>query len=132
MYRRTLFVAFALLSMGAILPGATPVPWALFPDQDQPQQQQSKQEKQSKAKDSGTSLSGCVDEQNGQYVLIDDATLNRMANLEAVGFPTEGFAKHVGHKVTLRGTSVPGGDVPVFRVRRIETVSDTCAPRASH
>jgi hypothetical protein len=28
-----------------------------------------------------------------------------MADLEADGFPTEGFAKHMGHKVTVRGTS---------------------------
>jgi hypothetical protein len=51
-----------------------------------------------------------------------------LANLEADGFPTEGFAKHLGHKVTVQGTSVPNGNRPVFKVRSIETISDTCAP----
>jgi hypothetical protein len=55
--------------------------------------------------------------------------MNPVANLEADGFETEGFAKHVGHKVTVRGTSNPGGAVPVFKVRSIETVSDACAPQ---
>jgi hypothetical protein len=51
-----------------------------------------------------------------------------VADLEADGFPTEGFAKHVGHKVTVRGTSNPANTRPVFKVRSIETISETCAP----
>jgi hypothetical protein len=92
------------------------------------QQEQPKQEQNDKKKDSKTSssLTGCVDEQNGQYVLVDDQNLNPVANLEADGFPTEGFAKHLGHKVTVRGTSIPGSGRPSFKVRSIETVSDTC------
>jgi hypothetical protein len=62
-------------------------------------------------------------------VLVDDRTLNPVASLKAGGFETEGFAKHVGHKVTVRGTSNPGGAVPVFKVRSIETVSDACVPQ---
>jgi hypothetical protein len=73
-------------------------------------------------------LTGCIDEQEGLYVLLkpDDRTV--LANLEAEGFPTEGFAKHLGHKVTIRGTSIPRGTTPLFRVRSIETISETCAP----
>jgi hypothetical protein len=77
---------------------------------------------------SGASLTGCVDEKDGHYVLVDDRNLDPVADLEADGFPTEGFAKHVGHKVTIRGISNPGGTRPVFKVRSIETVSETCAP----
>ena len=77
---------------------------------------------------SGASLTGCVDEKEGHYILVDDRSLNPMADLEADGFPTEGFAKHVGHKVTVRGTSNSGSTRPVFKVRSIETVSETCAP----
>jgi hypothetical protein len=54
---------------------------------------------------SGSSLSGCVDQQEGHYVLVDDRSLSPVADLEADGFPTEGFGKHMGHKVTIRGTS---------------------------
>jgi hypothetical protein len=76
----------------------------------------------------GSSLSGCVDQQDGHYVLVDDRNLSPVADLEADGFPTEGFAKHVGHKVTVRGTSNSGSTRPIFKVRSIETISETCAP----
>ncbi len=75
-------------------------------------------------------MTGCVDEQEGHYVLIDDRTRAPIADLEADGFPMEGFAKHVGQKVTVRGTSNPGSNRPLFRVRSIETVSETCEPQA--
>ena len=52
----------------------------------------------------GDSLTGCVDEQEGQWVLVNDQTMAVIANLAADGFPTEAFAKHMGHKVTVRGT----------------------------
>jgi hypothetical protein len=77
---------------------------------------------------SGVSLTGCVDEKEGHYVLVDDRSLEPVADLEAEGFPTEGFAKHMGHKVTIRGTSNSASTRPVFKVRSIETVSETCAP----
>jgi hypothetical protein len=77
---------------------------------------------------SGASLSGCVDEKDGHYILVDDRSLNPVADLEPDGFPTEGFAKHVGHKVTVRGTSSSASTRPVFKVRSIETISETCAP----
>jgi hypothetical protein len=41
------------------------------------------------------SLTGCVDEEDGHNVLVDDRSLNPIANLEPDGFPVEGFAKHV-------------------------------------
>jgi len=76
---------------------------------------------------------GCVDQQDGQFVLVDDRDLNKViANLDAEGFPVEGFAKHVGQKVIVRGISNPGGARPVFKVRTVETVSETCAPQSSH
>jgi hypothetical protein len=31
--------------------------------------------------------------------------------------------------VTVRGTSIPGGALPIFKVRGIEAVSDTCVPQ---
>ena len=76
----------------------------------------------------GASLSGCIDQQEGHYVLVDDRNLSPVADLEADGFETEGFAKHMGHKVTVRGTTSSGSTRPVFKVRSIETLSETCAP----
>ncbi|HEY1337036.1 MAG TPA: hypothetical protein VGF59_05970 [Bryobacteraceae bacterium] len=97
------------------------------PSETSPQPQQKQPKKQTPAKEKESSLTGCVDEHDGRYVLVDDHDLKPVADLEADGFPTEGFAKHMGHKVTVRGTSTAGGDRPVFKVRAIETVSDTCA-----
>jgi hypothetical protein len=70
-----------------------------------------------------------VDEQDGHWVLVSDQTMAIIANLAADGFPPEAFAKHVGHKVTVRGTRSPGGPTPMFKVRSIETISETCAAR---
>jgi hypothetical protein len=92
-------------------------------------EQQKKQEPANKKSEQGSSLTGCVDQQDGQYVLVDDRSLTPMADLVAEGFPTEGFAKHLGHKVTVRGTANSGGTRTVMKVRSIETVSDTCAPQ---
>ena len=94
------------------------------------QKQKQDQKQKQPAKDSGASLTGCVDEQNGQYVMIDERTRDPIADLAAEGFETEAFAKHVGHKVTVRGTSNSGEARPLFRVRSIETISDTCGPHS--
>jgi|SRR5689334_20145183 hypothetical protein len=93
-------------------------------------QKQEQKKAPTKSKAGSASMTGCVDEHEGQYVLIDDRTRDPIANLEAEGFETEGFAKHVGHKVTVRGTSNPSGARPTFRVRTIETVSETCGPQS--
>ena len=75
------------------------------------------------------SLSGCVDEQNGEWVLVNEHTRAIITNLMAEGFPTEGFAKHLGHKVTVRGTANSAGSSPMFKVRSIEMLSETCSAR---
>jgi hypothetical protein len=62
-------------------------------------------------------------------VLVSNQTMAVIAHLAADGFPTEGFAKHVGHKVTVRGTSSSDGPSPLFKVRTIEMISETCAAR---
>jgi hypothetical protein len=94
-----------------------------------PESQDQKQKSKSANKTENASLTGCIDEQDGHYVLVDDRALTPIADLEADGFPTEAFAKHVGHKVTVRGISSSGTSRPVFKVRSVDTISDTCAPK---
>jgi hypothetical protein len=91
--------------------------------------QEQKAQPKSESKEKEAALTGCVDEQGGQYVLVDDRNLLPIANLEAEGFPKESFAKHLGHKVTVRGTSNSNGARPTFKVRSIETVSNICEPK---
>ncbi len=91
--------------------------------------QQEKAPPKKDAPAAGSSMTGCVDEREGRYILTDDRELTPIANLEADGFPQEGFAKHMGHKVTVRGTSIPGKPLPTFKVRSIALVSESCAPQ---
>jgi hypothetical protein len=97
---------------------------------NRPHQQQPKTEPQEKsdAKGQTASLTGCLDEQNGKWVLVNDQTMAVLANLAADGFPTEGFAKYMGHKVNVRGT-VSSDASSTFKVREIKTISETCTPR---
>ncbi len=91
--------------------------------------QQEKATQKKDAKSAPTSMTGCVDQRDGQYVLTDDRELKPIANLEADGFPQEGFAKHLGHKVTVSGTSNSADPRPTFKVRSITTVSESCTPQ---
>ncbi|HTX37838.1 MAG TPA: hypothetical protein VME43_22570 [Bryobacteraceae bacterium] len=123
MLRAIVFV-LSILVMSCVAAGC----WAMSADQaDQKQDSNSKASPPAKA--APASLTGCVDEQEGSYVLLSDRTMTPIASLEADGFPKETFAKHVGHKVTVRGTSNSQGALPVFKVRTIERVSETCAPQ---
>jgi hypothetical protein len=116
-----LFVVVTILASGTI---------PLLAMTSQAQKTQNTKAEQKK-KPEGASLTGCVDQQDGQFVLVDDHDMKVIANLDAVGFPVEGFAKHVGEKVTVRGISTSDSNRSVFKVRTIETVSDTCAPQAT-
>jgi len=77
------------------------------------------------------SLTGCVDERDGQYVLTNDTDLQPIARLQpAAGSPQDNFARHMGHKVTVRGALSKEGPLPIMTVESVKGVSDTCAPAA--
>jgi hypothetical protein len=80
----------------------------------------------------GVFMTRCGDQQEDVFVLMGDRSLTPAADLPADGFLSEAFAKHVGRKVTTRGTSSPGEPRPVFNVRIVETVNDVCAPPEQH
>jgi hypothetical protein len=117
-----------LASLTLALFSITGLPAVSFAGGDSADQQQQRDRKSPESKKTdGGSLTGCVDEQEGgRYVLIDERNLTPIANLEAEGFPNEGFAKHLGQKVTVRGTINSSGARPVFKVRSIETISSAC------
>ena len=95
------------------------------------QDQSPKTEPSDKAEPKGqaAALTGCLDEQDGKWVLVNDQTMAIIANLAADGFPTEAFAKYLGHKVNVRGTASSGASSSTFKVREIKTISETCAAR---
>lgn len=81
------------------------------------------------SKPAKASLTGCVDERDGQYVLTNDTTLQPTARLQpAAGSPEDNFARHMGHKVTVRGKLLKQDPLPVMTVEGIETISEECAP----
>jgi hypothetical protein len=103
------------------------------PCADSPVNRQGTKQNQTKksAQPSGKllTLSGCVDEgDSGKYVLVDDSRLSAITQLQADGFPNEGFAKYLGQKVTVQGKSSEGGGRSIFAVKKIEMVSETCTP----
>jgi hypothetical protein len=90
---------------------------------------QKEAKKNAKPATQATSLTGCIDErETGHYILIDDTKLSPLAELQAEGFPNEGFAKYLGQKVTVQGKSSTEGTRTLFTVRKVETVSETCTP----
>jgi hypothetical protein len=72
------------------------------------------------------SLTGCVDEQNGQYVLLDDQMV-KITGLQSTGSDREVFAKYVGRKVKVSG-SKDSGQKDTFKVNKIEQISASCGP----
>jgi len=75
------------------------------------------------------SLTGCLDERDGQYVLTNDTNLQPTARLKpAAGSPEDNFARHMGHKVTVRGVLSKDETLPIMTVESVQTVSQTCAP----
>jgi hypothetical protein len=76
-----------------------------------------------------TSLTGCVDEHDGEYVLTNDRDLKPTARLRpAAGSAEDNFARHMGEKVTVQGRLSDGQPLPVLTVDSLKTVSQTCAP----
>ena len=76
-----------------------------------------------------TSVTGCVDERDGDYVLTTDTDLRPTARLKpAAGSPEDNFARHMGHRVTVKGALEKADPLPIITVSSIQTLSETCAP----
>jgi len=100
---------------------------AMTRSQDQPPKSEPKEKADPKGQTA--TLTGCVDEQEGKWVLVDGQTMAVIAKLAADGFPLEAFAKYVGHKVNVRGTASSDESGSIFKVREIKTISETCTAR---
>jgi len=118
----TVFVVAASLNLAFALANV-----AANPAQDPQPKTEPKQKADPKGQ--AASLTGCVDEQDGKWVLVNNQTMAIIATLAADGFPTEAFAKYLGHKVNVRGTGSSDGPGSTFKVREIQTLSETCAAR---
>jgi hypothetical protein len=70
------------------------------------------------------SLTGCIDEQKGQYVLLDDQMV-KITDLQSDGSNQEVFAKYLGRMVQVKGTKSSGQNA-TFKVASIEQLSGRC------
>jgi hypothetical protein len=108
-------MTFQIAMLGLIL--CLPVQLAGKPVQDSPTPSKSAPKAQ-------RSLTGCIDQQDGQYVLLDDQML-KIANLQSAGSEKEVFAKYVGIKVQVRGATSSGAN-GTFKVTSIAHVAGDC------
>ena len=78
-------------------------------------------------------LTGCVDEQPGsRYTLIGAEKREVRAELEAMGFAVQNFARFLGHTVSIRGEVFPDRTPPLMRIKAlgdIKEVAARCAPK---
>jgi hypothetical protein len=76
-----------------------------------------------------SSLTGCIDERDGQYVLTTDTDLQPIARLKpAAGSAEDNFAQHMGHKVTVGGVLSKETPLPTMTVQSVKRVSPVCSP----
>ena len=74
-------------------------------------------------------MSGCIDQaSDGNFILADNKELNKIITLHGEGFSDDSFAKHLGHQVKVTGRIAKEGDEQVLRVKKIETISESCHP----
>jgi hypothetical protein len=74
--------------------------------------------------------SGCLDEQAGpQYVLRGETELKLLMFLEPDGFPAENFARYLGHRVEVSGSTAVQGQKTVMKVKTIKSVAEHCTPQ---
>lgn len=69
-------------------------------------------------------LTGCIDEQDGHYVLLNDQML-KITGLQSSGADEEVFAKYLGSMVQVKGTSSSGQN-SIFKVTDIKHVAGHC------
>lgn len=78
-------------------------------------------------------LTGCIDEQPGsRYTLIGAEKREVRAELEAIGFAAQNFARFLGHSVSIRGEVLSDRTPPLIRIKAmgdIKELSDHCAAR---
>lgn len=85
--------------------------------------------KKKAARPKAETLTGCVDQKQGKYVLTDDGMLKTLALIEWVDQNQENFARYVGHKVSVTGQRSGQADPPLFKVASLKDIAETCSPQ---
>jgi len=73
-------------------------------------------------------MTGCLDEQDGTYVLLEERNMTKIISLQAVNAGNEAvFAKHMGEKVRVKGVKSPDQN-GTLNVTSIEKIAASCVP----
>jgi len=75
-----------------------------------------------------STMTGCVDQRGDNYVLTGDKELNAFAVLHGEGFSDDNFARYMGHKVSVEGSTSRDGENVTVKVKKITDLADTCSP----
>lgn len=68
-------------------------------------------------------LTGCVDQRGERYVLKSATDMTVVTRLKGKGFSDDNFARYIGQKVTVSGSSREG----LMEVTKITKLADTCS-----
>ena len=82
----------------------------------------SKKSDPTNSKNVATEVSGCLDQSGEQYVLKSETDMTVVTKLKGKGFSDDNFARYVGQKVTVHGTTKGG----VFEVVKVTKLAETC------
>jgi len=99
--------------------GALSVAPGLYGQDDKDKKQKPQQEQQAD-RPSETTLTGCLTEQSGSFVIATEAG-------EQVNVTGSDLAKHKDHTVKLTGTKSDEGGKSTLRVSKIDHVSASCS-----
>lgn len=108
-----LVVCGGLLCLGAIAPGQT---------SSQTKSTQSANRVKRPATGAALTVTGCVDQQDGKYVIRDVQTSNLITLAPSGTDPNDDFARFVGHQAQASGTMQSG----TLTVTHIGQVADMC------
>jgi hypothetical protein len=111
----------ALLCLGSVAPAQTKSPAT----GDKPKQTESANREKRPTAGNAQSFTGCVDQQDGKYVLLDEQ-LRRFIALQTPGSDADSrFAKYLGQKVQVSG-SQPAGEANTVNVEHISGIANMC------
>ena len=79
--------------------------------------------KKSPPKTTQSALTGCLDQRGERYVLTSETDMATITQLKGKGFSDDNFARYIGRKVTVHGST--NGDV--FEVVKVTKRADTCS-----
>lgn len=78
------------------------------------------EKRQKNRQTASSAMTGCVDQRNDEFILVECGDMTMRAVLRGQGFSDDNFARFVGLRVKVEGRMDRKGDVPLIHVTRID------------